>query len=111
MEKWTTVSPCGHYHKNIQVTHGRPVVVISVAVPVNPQTPKEIRLEHMVCHAAKDKTKVLSRRTICPCVLGAGVPILAVQAESKQIPIGVICDARGCTDSTGGNEKSGDGEQ
>ena len=48
------------------------------------------------------------KRTSRPRVLSASVPILAVEAEGKQIPVDVKGNARGGTHSDGRGEKKSD---
>lgn len=53
-----------------------------------------------------------ARRTARPRGLRACIPILAVEAESEQIPTDVKCNARGCPHYGGRKEvKSGEGGQ
>lgn len=80
-------------------TYGRPVAVMSVAVPIAP-----IFRTHKL-------DQITTLLTACPLILCAGIPILPIESEREEIPVYVHCDTSGSTHSARRGEKSGDGEQ
>ena len=90
---------------------------MSVAVPADFRTQKEdqtllLSTQRRKDNGGKNANGPCARLTTPPRGLGACIPILAVEAESEQIPSGVECNARGCSHCGGRKEeKSGEGGQ